>query len=142
VQPEVFALKLLGGLFMLLSSAVFVYVLLVVVIWFDKAPGAECQPVDPDLPDSPGACYNGLPFVDALSKLDARTVEVRQRKRARRRRHAKAFLTGALVGPICPGIVYATILSWEANHSFLWANLHGPCGWVYVAYQAWVERGS
>ena len=32
------------------------------------------------------------------------------------------------------GAAFALILSWEANHSFWWAILHGLLGWLYVAY--------
>ena len=32
------------------------------------------------------------------------------------------------------GSVLATILSWNANQSILWAILHGFFGWLYVIY--------
>lgn len=34
------------------------------------------------------------------------------------------------------GAVLAMILSWNANHSILWAILHGCLAWVYVIYFA------
>lgn len=34
------------------------------------------------------------------------------------------------------GAVLAIIMSWTANHSILWAILHGMCGWFYVIYWA------
>ncbi len=32
------------------------------------------------------------------------------------------------------GLVLAVAVSWEANHSTLWAWLHGFLGWIYVFY--------
>lgn len=32
------------------------------------------------------------------------------------------------------GTVIAAIVSWSANHSILWAIMHGFCGWFYIAY--------
>lgn len=32
------------------------------------------------------------------------------------------------------GCVIAIILSWEANHSILWAIIHGIFNWFYVIY--------
>jgi hypothetical protein len=33
-----------------------------------------------------------------------------------------------------PGMILATIISWEANHSLLWASLHCYASWAYVIY--------
>ena len=32
------------------------------------------------------------------------------------------------------GVVIAVMLSWEANHSILWAIIHGFLSWFYVIY--------
>ena len=32
------------------------------------------------------------------------------------------------------GVVIAVALSWAANHSILWAIVHGFLGWLYVIY--------
>lgn len=32
------------------------------------------------------------------------------------------------------GIILAVILSWQRNHSILWAILHGCLSWLYVIY--------
>lgn len=37
---------------------------------------------------------------------------------------------------ISMGTALAMILSWSANHSILWAILHGVCSWFYVIYFA------
>ena len=37
-------------------------------------------------------------------------------------------------GGIGIGTVLAVILSWTANHSVLWAVIHGLFGWFYVIY--------
>ena len=34
------------------------------------------------------------------------------------------------------GGVLAIAISWSANHSILWAMLHGFFGWFYVVYYA------
>ena len=34
------------------------------------------------------------------------------------------------------GTALAMILSWETNHSILWATLHGILSWFYVLYWA------
>ena len=34
------------------------------------------------------------------------------------------------------GEVLAIAISWSANHSILWAMLHGFFGWFYVVYYA------
>lgn len=35
------------------------------------------------------------------------------------------------------GSALAMILSFQLNHSILWAILHGICSWAYVIYRAW-----
>jgi hypothetical protein len=35
------------------------------------------------------------------------------------------------------GAALAMILSFELNHSVLWAVLHGVCSWFYVIYRAY-----
>jgi hypothetical protein len=42
--------------------------------------------------------------------------------------------SSAAGGGIGLGTVIAAILSWNANHSVLWAVLHGFLGWLYVIY--------
>lgn len=37
-------------------------------------------------------------------------------------------------GGIGIGVVLAIVLSWYANHSVLWAILHGFLSWFYVIY--------
>lgn len=37
-------------------------------------------------------------------------------------------------GGVGIGAVIAIILSWTANHSILWAIIHGWLGWIYVVY--------
>ncbi len=32
------------------------------------------------------------------------------------------------------GTVIAIIVSWSANHSILWAIIHGFFGWLYIIY--------
>ena len=44
--------------------------------------------------------------------------------------------SSAAVG-ISMGSALAMILSFELNHSILWAILHGICSWIYVIYRAW-----
>lgn len=34
------------------------------------------------------------------------------------------------------GQAIAVVASWDANHSVLWAILHGILGWFYVVYFA------
>jgi hypothetical protein len=34
------------------------------------------------------------------------------------------------------GVALAMIVSWDRNHSILWAVLHGVCNWLYVIYFA------
>jgi len=38
---------------------------------------------------------------------------------------------------ISMGSGLAMILSFQLNHSVLWAILHGICSWLYVGYRAW-----
>lgn len=42
--------------------------------------------------------------------------------------------SGATGGGIGLGAIIAVVLSWSANHSVLWAILHGILGWFYVIY--------
>jgi hypothetical protein len=37
-------------------------------------------------------------------------------------------------GGITVGMVIAAILSWQHNHDFLWAIVHGILSWLYVFY--------
>jgi len=37
------------------------------------------------------------------------------------------------------GVVLAIVMSWQYNHSVLWAILHGCFGWLYVFY-AWIFK--
>ena len=39
------------------------------------------------------------------------------------------------------GAVLAAILSWQVNHSILWALIHGALSWFYVAYH-WLTYGN
>jgi len=32
------------------------------------------------------------------------------------------------------GMCIAVAISWEANHSVLWASLHGILSWVFIIY--------
>lgn len=34
------------------------------------------------------------------------------------------------------GTALSMVLSWSANHSIIWAILHGVCTWIYVIYFA------
>ena len=36
------------------------------------------------------------------------------------------------------GTVVAVILSWQVNHSWGWAIVHGILSWFYVVYHWWV----
>ena len=47
---------------------------------------------------------------------------------------------GCLSVVITPGMILAMIMSWELNHSIIWALLHGWCSWLYVAYYAFYLR--
>ena len=37
------------------------------------------------------------------------------------------------------GVTLAIVMSWQYNHSVLWAILHGCFGWIYVFY-AWIFK--
>ncbi|QLG88096.1 hypothetical protein HQ393_07410 [Chitinibacter bivalviorum] len=39
-----------------------------------------------------------------------------------------------LFGGFSLGTLIAVALSWSANHSILWAIIHGFCSWLYVIY--------
>ncbi|HEX6805190.1 MAG TPA: hypothetical protein VF133_16035 [Terriglobales bacterium] len=41
---------------------------------------------------------------------------------------------GAVAG-ISMGTALSMILSFQLNHSIVWAILHGLCSWVYVIYR-------
>ncbi|WP_197050067.1 hypothetical protein [Campylobacter sputorum] len=38
------------------------------------------------------------------------------------------------IGGFSLGTVIAVALSWSANHSILWAIIHGFLSWLYVIY--------
>lgn len=38
------------------------------------------------------------------------------------------------IGGFTLGTVVAVALSWGANHSILWAIIHGFLSWIYVIY--------
>jgi hypothetical protein len=38
------------------------------------------------------------------------------------------------------GSALAIAISWSANHSILWAIIHGLLGWFYVIYYAIFKR--
>ena len=40
------------------------------------------------------------------------------------------------------GAVVAVVLSWERNHSILWAIIHGFFGWWYVLYAYLFKQGE
>ena len=42
--------------------------------------------------------------------------------------------SNAAGGGIGLGSILAVVLSWSANHSVLWAVIHGFLGWLYVLY--------
>lgn len=37
------------------------------------------------------------------------------------------------------GSALAIAISWSANHSILWAILHGALSWIYVVYYAFTR---
>ena len=37
-------------------------------------------------------------------------------------------------GLLCIGSIFASAISWNANHSVAWAAIHGILGWMYIAY--------
>ncbi len=37
-------------------------------------------------------------------------------------------------GGIGLGTIIAVVISWSANHSVIWAIIHGILGWLYVIY--------
>ncbi len=43
-------------------------------------------------------------------------------------------MTHYYVGGFSLGCLIAVALSWGANHSVLWAIIHGFFGWFYVIY--------
>jgi hypothetical protein len=44
--------------------------------------------------------------------------------------------SGAATAGIGFGSALAMILSFQLNHSILWAMMHGVCSWFYVLYRA------
>ncbi len=38
-----------------------------------------------------------------------------------------------------PGMILAMIISWNKNHSILWAILHGILSWLYVVYTGLIK---
>ncbi len=38
------------------------------------------------------------------------------------------------------GVALAVVLSWSANHSILWAIIHGLLNWFYVIYYIFINR--
>ncbi len=42
--------------------------------------------------------------------------------------------TSVTIGGMTFGSALAITISYAANHSVLWAILHGACGWLYVIY--------
>lgn len=38
------------------------------------------------------------------------------------------------------GNIIAIVISWTANHSIIWALIHGLLGWVYIIYYALLVR--
>ena len=45
-------------------------------------------------------------------------------------------LAGCLTILYAPGMTLAMIISWELNHSILWAIIHGYLSWGYIVYYA------
>lgn len=53
--------------------------------------------------------------------------------------HAQINPTGAtneimIQGGIGLGSLLAVVISWDRNHSIIWAIIHAMCGWIYVIY--------
>jgi hypothetical protein len=42
----------------------------------------------------------------------------------------------AATAGVSMGTALAMILSFQLNHSILWAIIHGICSWIYVIYRA------
>jgi len=45
-------------------------------------------------------------------------------------------IDNATTAGISMGSALAMILSFQVNHSILWAIIHGVCSWFYVIYRA------
>ena len=43
--------------------------------------------------------------------------------------------SGIMSHGITIGAIIAVVMSWEANHSILWAVLHGIFSWFYILYR-------
>jgi hypothetical protein len=46
----------------------------------------------------------------------------------------------AAAAGVSMGSALAMILSFQLNHSILWAIAHGICSWLYVIYRAYEEN--
>jgi hypothetical protein len=51
---------------------------------------------------------------------------------------SKKYAAGSSLGF---GAVLAIVMSWTANHSIIWAILHGVFGWLYVVYYLLTHSG-
>ena len=38
------------------------------------------------------------------------------------------------------GNIIAVVVSWTANHSIIWALIHGILGWLYIVYYVLLVR--
>jgi hypothetical protein len=38
------------------------------------------------------------------------------------------------------GNIIAIVISWTANHSIIWALIHGLLGWIYIVYYVLLVR--
>ncbi len=50
---------------------------------------------------------------------------------------AASTKSDAATAGIGAGSALAMILSFQLNHSILWAMLHGVCSWIYIGYRAY-----
>jgi len=53
-----------------------------------------------------------------------------------RRGKTMATRDSAATAGVSMGTALAMILSFQLNHSILWAIIHGICSWIYVIYRA------
>jgi len=56
--------------------------------------------------------------------------------KSRAKMHRMSHRSGAATAGIGFGSALAMILSFQLNHSILWAIVHGLCSWFYVVYRA------
>lgn len=49
--------------------------------------------------------------------------------------------SGAAKASIGFGAALAIVMSWTANHAFIWALIHGVLGWIYVVYYLLFKGG-